>query len=172
MGDLLKVTKGIGISVLCIILAIVFVVLALFSFALLSDWDKYGVKTTLWFNEREANYTDVGFGDSVEYGEYCFSDEDMEKFSQNRWYEPVTTENAEKIYGYFEDYEGWLPSTDFADKYDFDKERQIKIGDYFYIYTSEGESINNSSSYGQYDNYDVYYVNMEANTVYFIHANI
>ena len=48
---------------------------------------------------------------------------------------------------------------------------QINSGDYFYIYTLEGKPIG-QSIYGKYDNYDVYYVDIESCTVYFIHSNI
>ena len=58
-----------------------------------------------------------------------------------------------------------------ARKYSFDRNVQINKGDYYYIYTLEGKPIGNSK-YRKFDNYDVYYVDIETKTVYYIHANI
>ncbi|MDY3928393.1 MAG: hypothetical protein SOZ34_03415 [Clostridia bacterium] len=79
--------------------------------------------------------------------------------------------DIDNIKSYFENYEEFVSGTEFAEKYSFDKNVQINKGDYYYIYTLEGKPIGNSK-YRKFDNYDVYYVDIETKTVYYIHANI
>ena len=84
----------------------------------------------------------------------------------NRFFKTVDEENIENLDGYFENYEQVIQYFEYRDKYKFDKS-QIKKGDYYYIDSPEGDS-----AYGKYDNYDVYYVDVEKRIMYFIHSNI
>ncbi len=74
------------------------------------------------------------------------------------------------LLSYFKNFEGRIEYSDFKKKYCFDTS-QIKCGDYFFIYTLEDKSIG-QSVYGKYDDYDVYYVDMEKCIMYYIHSNI
>ncbi|MDO4563725.1 MAG: hypothetical protein Q4C12_07835 [Clostridia bacterium] len=137
---------------------------------ILKDWDKYGINTTLWFSDEKHEYVDGGFGDVIKYSEYHFNKESIQKFTHSKWYKKVQSTDIEIIKGYFENYSGWIAQTEFADKYNFELDC-INEGDFYYIYTLEGKPIG-QSVYRKYDNYDVYFLDMETCTVYFIHANI
>ena len=57
------------------------------------------------------------------------------------------------------------------DEYDFDTS-VINEGDYVKIVTKEGQPINGDSTYGKYDNYSIYFFDIETLTLYYIHNNI
>lgn len=59
---------------------------------------------------------------------------------------------------------------DRLDEYDFD-ESVINSWDYIRIKTKEGEKIGDSK-YEKYDNYSVYYFDIETLTLCYIHSNI
>lgn len=166
-----------NISVMVIRVFAAFVMLFLILFftlcacTVLSDWDKYGIKTSLWFSEYKVEYSNGGFGDFTNYSEYHFNDKSIQKFEKSKWYRVVTNEDVDSLQEYFDNFEGWLEWCDYADKYSFDKDTQINSGDYFHIYTLEGKPIG-QSSYGKFDYYDIYYVDVESCTVYYIHTNI
>ena len=152
------------ISMLLISLIIFFIIGC--SAAVVSDWDKYGVQTTLWFSDSKHAYSSGGFQDYTDYGEYHFNNATIEKFKDSKWYTQVADKDVEYIKSYFEEFEGCLGYCWYADSYSFDKDKQINAGDYFRIYNRYDEPGE------KYYNYDVYYVDLETNTVYFIHKNI
>ena len=147
---------------------IIFVAVALTIFV--KSYDKYGINLTIPFCIERYSYSNSGFGDSTDYKEYHYTENGIKKFKQGRFFKKVKTEDTEKIRGYFDDYKSWVEMCDFYDKYTFDTEC-IKDGDFYYIYSLEGEPIGDSA-YGKYDNYDVYYVDVEKRIMYFIHSNI
>ena len=116
--------------------------------------------------EDQVEYVDGGFDDFTKYGEFYYNEENIRKFKENRFFKTVDKENIENLDGYFENYEQVIQHFEHKDKYKFDKS-QIKKGDYYYIDSPEGDS-----AYGKYDNYDVYYVDVEKRIMYFIHSNI
>lgn len=153
------------ISIIAIIINIFIIlitsILGLYGLCIVSNWDRYGIKTSLWFSEEKYEYSDGGWGDFTNYSIYYFNAKSIKKFQKNTKYKKVTQSDIENIKSYFENFEEWLEWCDFKDKYTFNKDTQIKEGDYFYIYALSG-----------YDNYDLYYVDMEKYIVYFIHNNI
>ena len=157
--------------IVCTIASIIIVFWGMMGICILKDWNKYGIETTLWFSESKKVYSDGGWGDFTNYGEYTFNDKSIKKFKNSRWYKQVTENDIENIKSYFENYEELVFGTEFAENYSFDKNAQINKGDYYYIYTLEGKPIGNSN-YSKFDNYDVYYVDIETKTVYYIHLNI
>ena len=131
------------------------------------------METTLRGSDYKIVHTNTGFGDWDSYIEYHFNDKTIEKFKHSKWYDQVTDEDIENIKGYFERFEKIKTQGGYDDVYTFDKDSQINAGDYFRIYTLEGKPIGTGHhQYGKYDNYDVYYVDLETETVYFIHMNI
>lgn len=128
-------------------------------------------QTGIIYSKNQKLYIDGDFGDFTEYGEYYFTDKSIQKIKKNERYQTVTKENIHDIYGYFENFEGWLKWCYFSDKYNFDKDIQINEGDFYYIDTMEGQPIG-QGKYKKYDNYDVYYVDIDKCTIYFIHSNI
>ena len=73
---------------------------------------------------------------------------------------------------FIEDFEGWVEACggELKENYDFDK-TIITDGDFFYIDTKEGESIG-QGTYGKFDNYSVYYFDVDAQILYYFHNNI
>lgn len=136
------------------------------SIFVLCDWDKYGIKTSLWGCEDKLVYSEGGgfSGDSTDYGEYYFNENTIKKFEKSKKYMRVTESDIDNIYGYFSNFDGWLVWTDYKEKYTFNKDAQINVGDYYYIYNRYPDS--------PYSNYDLYYVDIDCNTVYYIHGNI
>ena len=171
MKKVIKICGIIGLIPVAFILVFVILFTVASLFAIVSDWDKYGVKTTLWGSDYKIEHTNSGFGDYDSYIEYHFNDKTIEKFKNNKWYEQVTDEDVENIKGYFERFERIKTQGGYDDVYTFDKDSQINAGDYFRIYTLEGKPIG-TRQYSKYENYDVYYVDLETKTVYFIHWNI
>lgn len=167
MHKLKYILSGFILIIVCIIILF----LTILGAAVIKDWDKYGIRTTLWFSEDKNIYSDGGFGDFTNYGEYILNDKSIAKLKNSKWYKQVTEDDIENIKSYFENYEESVSDTNFAANYLFNKDVQIKKGDYYYIYTLEGKPIGNSK-YRKFDNYDVYYVDIETNTVYYIHTNI
>lgn len=143
---------------------IVFFYIIAYGVIQVTEQDKYGPRWSLHGYEDKEYYTSGGFGDFVDYGEYRFKEKKMKKFESSKYYTLVTDGDIEHIRTYFSDFEGWLHTVDYADEYSFDADAQINAGDYFYIY--------NEYDNQPYWNYDVYYVDMESCTVYYIHANI
>lgn len=110
--------------------------------------------------DSKSYYTSGGFRDYTDYCEYYFNTSSIQKYINDSECKIVTQEDIENIKSYFENFDEWLKWCDFKDKYTFDKDTQIKEGDYFYIYAPRG-----------HDNYDLYYADMEKCIVYFIHNN-
>ncbi len=125
-------------------------------------------ETTNDFNRQlpkhldKVEYVDGGFDDFTKYKEYYYSKENISEFKSNKYFKQVNESDIETIYGYFNNFEYSLRSLTYKNEYRFEKS-QIKANDYFYI-ESKGDS--------PYDNYDVYYVDVEKCIMYFIHSNI
>ena len=87
-------------------------------------------------------------------------------------YEKVTEDDIERVAGYFTNFEMWMKEEKRLDEYSFDQSC-ITAGDLWYVKTKEGQPIGSSgSAYGKYDNYTVYFFDVESLTLYFIHSNI
>jgi len=56
------------------------------------------------------------------------------------------------------------------DVYDFDI-NTVSEGDYVRIKTKEGKKIGNGK-YSKFDNYTIYFYDIQSNTLYYIHSNI
>ncbi len=110
--------------------------------------------------DRKSYYTSGSFRDYTDYCEYYFNSHSVQNYIKNSECKIVTQYDIENIKNYFDNFEEWLKWCDYKDKYTFDKDTQIKEGDYFYIDAPSG-----------YGNYNVYYVDIEKNIVYFIHNN-
>lgn len=130
------------------------------------DWNTIGMPR---YDSSEMYYSD-GFQDYTDYCKYFYNNKSVKKFVKNRKFTKVTEENIKNIKSYFENFEGWVDYQEYSDRYDF-KLSQIKVNDYYYIIDKEGTPIG-TGVYEKFDSYDVYYVDMENNIMYFIHSNI
>lgn len=113
--------------------------------------------------ERKGCYYSSGFQDHTDYCKYFYNKKTIKQFETHAKFKKVSNSNIEDIKGYFEDFTVWVKMTDYYDKYDFDYTTQIKNGDYFYIYEKPG--------YRKYGYYDVYYVDMTKQILYFFHSD-
>lgn len=118
----------------------------------------------------KESYHSKGVQDYTDYCKYFYNEEEIDNFKKSDSFTTVEESNIENIKKYFEHFEECIKEESFCDKYDFNCDTQIKVGDYFHIITKEGVNIGDST-YGKFDYYDVYYVDMEKRILYFIHSN-
>ncbi len=111
-----------------------------------------------------------GTQDFTDYCKYIYGADGAEVFDSRSEYSPVTDADVENVIGYFENFSEWMSVEKRSAEFDFDASC-INAGDYWYIDTMEGRPIGNSE-YGKYDNYSVYYFDVESGTLYYIHTNI
>lgn len=97
-----------------------------------------------------------GFRDYLDYCKYFYKDDP--KFRTNKYYHKVTKESVEEIHNRFKEIERWMKICNRLDEYDFDYSK-ISIGDYYYL---DG---------GSYDNYTIYFFDVESNILYYAHIN-
>ena len=114
----------------------------------------------------DCYYSD-GFQDYTDYCKYYYANQEnvLEKVKNNPYFKPVTPDDITELNSYFDNFEGWLEYVDYKDKYDFQR-NIIDTEDYFYIENNETEE-----EY-KYWNYDVYFLDVQTKTLFFIHNNI
>lgn len=120
------------------------------------------------YTGKEEHFDPEGFLDYVDYCKYYYPS--AEAFAASERYAMVTEGDIEVIRGYFENFAGRMRACSREQEYDFDP-ACISPGDYFDVFTMEGEPID-SRAYRKYDNYDVYFFDVESCTLYYIHSNI
>lgn len=129
-----------------------------------------GNKISLPKYVSKESYHSEGIQDYTDYCKYLYDEEKISDFKKNSLFTSVEESDIEDIKNYFQHFEECIKEESFSDKYDFNCDTQIKVGDYFHIITKEGVNIGDSF-YGKFDHYDVYYVDMEKRILYFIHSN-
>jgi len=89
----------------------------------------------------------------------------------------VAVEDIERIKSYVENFQSVVdsvkqvePESELVKKFSFNVEI-IDENDYFYIKTREG-SAHSEGKYGKFDNYSVYFVDLEKNILYYFHCDI
>ena len=116
-------------------------------------------------------YFGEGFQDHTDYCKYFYNENSIKKFETDNRFKTVIPEDIENIKSYFKRVEQFVKEyTAYHEHYDFNLS-QIKEGDYCYIDSKEGQPIG-TGVYEKYDNYNVYYIDMEKQILYFIHNNI
>lgn len=110
------------------------------------------------------------------YSKYYFEEDDLSAIESNKYLEKITEENFEYVEGYFRYYVSRLRDnpyqSDIKHDYDFVYATDIQLGDYYYVYTREGEEYGNGSVMGRYDYFYLYYFDVESLTLYFIRSDI
>ena len=119
-------------------------------------------------------YTEGVWQDFTDFGVYTFSPFDEAKLEENLYFEKVT--DVESILSYIDNFEDWVAQcqdgAELAENYHFDK-TWIDETDYIFIDTEEGKQIGNCDrTYGKFDNYDIYFFDTDAWTLYYFHSNI
>ena len=121
------------------------------------------------FIEKNENFERDTIQDSVDFCVYKYDSADG--FKNNKEYIQVSESDIENITGFFENFRGWIEQDKQRNnKYSFD-DSIISAGDFFRLVTKEGEKIA-GGAYGKYDNYTLYFFDLESQTLYYIHANI
>ena len=122
------------------------------------------------YSQKEV-YTEGEFQDYTDYGIYQYPSFDKNKLEENLYFEPVM--DVDTILSYIENFETWInEGSELFDHYDFDK-CWIGEGDYVFIDTKEGKPIGNgSSTYDKFDNYNIYFFDLDTWTLYYFHNNI
>ena len=123
--------------------------------------------------KTKSFYTSGGGGDYTDYAKYTFDSVNIKKLKKSKYFKKITNADVKEILLYINDFEKWVESTssiELKENYDFDK-NIVSKGDFFYIETKEGEPIG-QGTYDKYDNYDVYYFDVENSILYYFHNNI
>lgn len=116
--------------------------------------------------ERKECHYGRGFQDYTDYCKYFYNETKIKEFETHSKFKQVSESDVEEIRGYFENFEGWVQYEEYHEQYDFDYLTQVKEGDYCYIYIKPGYET------FEYGYYDVYYVDMAKQILYFVHVNI
>lgn len=122
------------------------------------------------YYDKAEHYDSDSFQDYTDYCKYFYNEKYDDKFKNNKLYLQVSEWDISNIISYFENFKEMMSSSDRSDEYDF-SESNITQGDYVYIKTKEGEKIGDSY-YDKFDNYIVYFYDLEQHTLYYIHSNI
>ena len=121
------------------------------------------------YSSAEEHFDSNGFQDYTDYCKYIYPENSAERFAA-KGYSEVNEADVENLAGYFENFSGWMEVENRSGEFDFDASC-INEGDYFIIESKEGTPIG-SSAYGKYDDYTVYFFDIETDTLYYIHTNI
>ncbi len=113
------------------------------------------------YYEKEEYFQEDGFQDHTDYCKYFYKKLDDDKFINNIKYEIVKEENIEGLKGYFGDTRNWMNIEGRSKEFDFNNDI-ISIGDYYYLDLKESG----------YNNYNVYFYDIETHILYYIHSNI
>lgn len=118
--------------------------------------------------DKVEYYDNEGLSDHTDYAKYIYKSKEV--VLKNKEYKKVKQEDIQNIIGYFENFAGWMTTLERLNEYDFDT-NAISEGDYIKIITKEGQKIGDSK-YDKYDNYSIYFFDIETLTLYYIHSNI
>ncbi|MGN0115597.1 MAG: hypothetical protein ACI396_09735, partial [Acutalibacteraceae bacterium] len=85
-------------------------------------------------------------------------------------------QRIERLNGYLDDFEKWVdliregkPKSELAENYDFDRSA-IDDSDYYYIGGRNSETLSDIDYNGQ-SLYDIYFFDLQTNTLYYFHNN-
>ncbi len=145
-----KIIKAFIIFVLIIILFVLFI--TLYSSIMVN----INSKILKGYYKSEEYWDKNSFRDYLDYCKYFYKDDS--KFKTNDYYHRVTKDDIEKIYNHFKEIERWMKIQNRLNEYDFDYAK-ISVGDYYYL---DG---------GSYDNYTIYFFDVESKVLYYAHIN-
>lgn len=110
-------------------------------------------------------------GGFQDYTDFCvFNYDSSEKFLADPNYQKITDDDIQSITGYFDHFKACFDAEHRLSEYTFN-EACISSGDYCLVRTKEGQPIG-GGTYGPYDDYTVYFFDIDTLTLYYIHTNI
>ena len=124
------------------------------------------------YESKEFYTNEDAFQDYTDYAKYIYDNISIHDLESSEYFSIVTSDDVEEILLYIDDFEGWVEACggELKENYDFDKSI-VSEGDFFYIETKEGEPIG-QRTYRKFENYDVYYFDVDAQILYYFHNNI
>jgi hypothetical protein len=144
----------------------------LFTFCSCSQQNSDPVLESLPEYKSSEHYSSGGFQDYTDFAKYSYESIDVQDIEKSKYFSPVTPDDATEILLHINNFEQWVETSggDLKENYDFDK-NIISDGDFFYIETKAVEPVG-KEAYGKYDNYSVYYFDIDTNVLYYFHNNI
>ncbi len=113
------------------------------------------------YYEKEEYFQEYCFQDYTDYCKYFYKNASDDKFIKNTKYEMVKEENIEGLKNYFNDTRKWMNIEGRSNDFDFNNSI-ISVGDYYYLDLKESG----------YNNYNLYFYDIETHILYYIHSNI
>ena len=120
------------------------------------------------YYKAEEHFDTFAIQDSVDYCKYYYTDKYDEIFTKE--YSKISEENINEIKEYFNKFREWMEACDRLNEYDFD-ESIIDSNDLYLLY----DKFNNNSSsieYKKFENFTMYFYDINNHVLYYIHANI
>ena len=102
------------------------------------------------------HWDEKGLMDYLDYCKYYYKDSKL--FINDKDYQKVKEDDIEKINNRFKEIERWMKINNRISQYDFDYSI-VSVGDYYYL---DGSS---------YDNYTIYFFDVESKVLYYAHIN-
>lgn len=162
--------KKICIILLAVVLGIGLFVSFIF-FGFLYSHQKSVISSLPDYESKEF-YTDHGFQDYTDYAKYIYDNISIQDLESSEYFKIITADDVEEIRLHIDDFEEWVEvcGGELKENYDFDK-TVVTEGDFFYIETKDGEPVG-QGTYGKFDNYSVYYFDVDTQILYYFHNNI
>ena len=164
----------IKISIISVLLFCLVIFVPFFIFSLAS---RDQVIASLPHYQSKNVYTEGIFQDFTDYGIYTFKELKVSELENSAFFEKLSEDSIENVLSYIDNFENWVSEyssqadpSELAENYAFDK-TLVDENDYVYIDTKEGEG-EGAASYGRFDSYSVYFIDISTNTLYYFHSNI
>lgn len=163
--------KKLGFILLSIILLLILLPAMLLFGLWVHNYQKSVLASLPDYESREF-YTSGGFQDYTDYAKYFYDSITAQDLELSEHFTVTTDEDVEEILLHINDFEGAVEVTaeELRENYDFDRSI-VTEGDYFCIETKDGEPIG-QGFYEKFDNYSVYYFDVDAQILYYFHHNI
>ena len=157
--------------ILTVVILVLGLLLSVIFFGFLYSQQKHVISSLPDYNNKEF-YTSGGFQDYTDYGKYTYGNITTQEFEASEYFTIITAEDVEEIILHVDKFERRVDACggELKENYDFDK-TVINVGDFFYIDTKFGEPIG-QGTYGKFDNYSVYYFDVDSKIMYYFHTNI
>ena len=123
--------------------------------------------------EKMEFFTSGGFQDYTDYAKYYYDSVD---FTDNEYFAKIQDSDMDNLNNHLDDFEAWIetyrngdPSREIVVNYDFDRSL-IDNDDYLYVETEWFDSSDDGNAV--FASYDVYFFDVQTNTLYYFHNNI
>ncbi|MBE7056006.1 MAG: hypothetical protein E7388_01010 [Ruminococcaceae bacterium] len=155
----------------------IFIFLVIFIILLSGCYSDGSIIGSLPKYKNKEFYSDNSVQDFTNFGKYEYEKLNDSDFENSEYFTKVAVEDIERIKSYVENFQSVVdsvkqvePESELVKKFSFNVEI-IDENDYFYIKTREG-SAHSEGKYGKFDNYSVYFVDLEKNILYYFHCDI